>query len=131
MKRSLLFLGFVALSAGFFSSCKKYKNKEVYANVPVYQDYESFRNSFAFEEGQVQMETPGNIYIHNQYILVCDEDRGIHILDNTDQDFFHFSRFPFLLILKHGSSTPKLHCNSLAQYVNWQLASIFHSDCTE
>jgi len=125
MKRSLLFLGFVALSAGFFSSCKKYKNKEVYANVPVYQDYESFRNSFAFEEGQVQMETPGNIYIHNQYILVCDEDRGIHILDNTDQTapyFIGFMNIPGVTQISMDGSI--LYANSFIDLLTIDISNI-------
>ena len=82
MKRSLLILGLVIL-AGSFSSCKKYKNKEVYANVPIYQDYDSFRNSFEFQEGKL-MENAGNIYVHDNFVLVNDIDKGIHIYNNMD-----------------------------------------------
>jgi len=35
MKKAILFLG-LAFLVGSLNSCKKYKNKEVYANVPVY-----------------------------------------------------------------------------------------------
>lgn len=87
MKNTLLILS-LAILAGSFSSCKKYKNKEVYANVPVYMDYEEFRSSFSFKK-QEPLENPGNIYLHNQYIFVCDEDKGIHVLDNSDPTLPH------------------------------------------
>lgn len=85
MKRSLLLLGFVVLAASF-NSCKKYKNKEVFANVPVYQDYDSFRGSFSFTPG-VAMQNAGNIFVHNNFILINDIDKGIHIFDNTDPSY--------------------------------------------
>lgn len=82
MKRSLLFLG-LAILVGSFSSCKKYKNKEVYANVPVYQDYDSFRNSFEFQEG-IPMRNAGNIFVHDHFLLINDIDKGIHVYENSD-----------------------------------------------
>ncbi|UKN00800.1 hypothetical protein K6119_13785 [Paracrocinitomix mangrovi] len=82
MKKTLLFLGLVVLAASL-NSCKKYKNKEVYANVPVYMSEEDFRNSFAFEDPQT-VQTAGNIFVYNNYVFVNDVDRGIHIFNNTD-----------------------------------------------
>ncbi|MBD3639266.1 MAG: hypothetical protein HUJ25_18055 [Crocinitomicaceae bacterium] len=82
MKRILPLLGILALAISL-NSCKKYKNKEVYANVPVYMDYSDFRNSFEFSQGKM-MENAGNIYLHNNFILVNDIDKGIHVYDNTD-----------------------------------------------
>ena len=83
MKRSLLLFGIATVLALSFSSCKKYKNKEVYANVPVYMDYDSFRNSFEYKQGTM-MQNAGNIYVYNQYILISDIDRGIHIFNNSN-----------------------------------------------
>jgi hypothetical protein len=83
MKRTLLFLG-LAFLLGTFSSCKKYKNKEVFANVPVYMDYDSFRSSYEFTPGLNLMENAGNIFVHNTYVLVNDIDKGIHIYDNAN-----------------------------------------------
>jgi hypothetical protein len=83
MKRLVLLLS-LAVLATTFNSCKKYKNKEVYANVPVYMDYTSFRNSFEYIPGGVPLEMAGNLFIHNNYILVNDMDKGIHIVDNSD-----------------------------------------------
>ncbi|MBK9590036.1 MAG: hypothetical protein IPO32_00615 [Crocinitomicaceae bacterium] len=47
MKKNLLLLSLAALA---LSGCQKYKDKEVYANVPVYMDYSTFRQSFTFEK---------------------------------------------------------------------------------
>jgi hypothetical protein len=82
MKKAILFFG-LAFLVGSLNSCKKYKNKEVYANVPVYMDYDSFRNSFSFQQG-VPMTAGGNIFVHNNFIFVSEEDKGIHVVDNSD-----------------------------------------------
>lgn len=79
MKKHLLLLSLAVLS---LTGCKKYKNKEVYANVPVYMDYASFRESFYYEEG-MPIQGSGNIFIYNQYIFLSEEDKGIHIIDNS------------------------------------------------
>ena len=80
MKKNLLLIIFAALALG---SCKKYKNKEVYANVPVYMDYDSFRSSFSFEVG-VPITGAGNIFVYNQFIFLSEEDKGIHIINNSN-----------------------------------------------
>lgn len=80
MKKTLLLFAIPAL---MLSSCKKYKEKEVYANVPIYQDYESFRNSFSFDQG-VPIQGAGNIFVYNNYIFLSEEDKGIHVINNTD-----------------------------------------------
>jgi hypothetical protein len=84
MKKLLLFVA-LAVLAGTTNSCKKYKNKEVYANVPVYMEYEDFRQSYEYIPGGVPMEMAGNLFIHDNHILVSDMDQGIHIVDNTDK----------------------------------------------
>lgn len=81
--KKLLFSLVVIAGASSLVGCKKYKNKEVYANVPVYMANDEFRNSFEFTTNVPQM-TSGNIYVYNQYIFISDEDKGIHIVDNSD-----------------------------------------------
>ncbi|MCB9224566.1 MAG: hypothetical protein H6582_10345 [Crocinitomicaceae bacterium] len=83
MKRLVLVLSMAVLATSL-NSCKKYKNKEVYANVPVYMDYESFRQSFEYIPAGQPLTMAGNIYVHNNYLLVNDMDKGIHIVDNSD-----------------------------------------------
>ncbi|MEO9532466.1 MAG: hypothetical protein ABJG68_07955 [Crocinitomicaceae bacterium] len=124
MKRSLLFLGLV-IFAGSFTSCKKYKNKEVYANVPIYMEYEDFRNSYVFEEGSIPVEHPGNIYIHNNYIFVCDEDKGIHILDNTDKTnpfFIGFMNIPGASQMAVDGTT--LYVNSFIDLLTFDISNV-------
>ncbi len=79
MKKGLLFLSVVLLA---LTSCKKYKNKEVYANVPIYMEYEEFRRSVEFKAYK-KVENPGNIYAYKDYIFVSEIDQGIHIIDNS------------------------------------------------
>lgn len=79
MKKILLLSVLAAFS---LTGCKKYKNKEVYANCPVYMDYASFRNSFSFEK-DVAIGGAGNIFVYNQFIFLSEEDKGIHIINNT------------------------------------------------
>lgn len=80
MKKQLLLLSLAALA---LTGCQKYKNKEVYANVPVYMDYESFRNSFSFEVG-MPIQGAGNIFVYNNYIFLSEEDKGIHVINNSN-----------------------------------------------
>lgn len=124
MKQTLLFL-FALIIAGSFTSCKKYKNKEVYANVPVYMDYESFRNSFDFLEGTVPVENPGNIFIHNQYIFVCDEYKGIHIIDNSDRTNPHFIGFMKIIgVSQVAVRENTLYANSFIDLVTIDISNI-------
>lgn len=92
MNKLVLFLG-AALLLGSLNSCKKYKNKEIYANVPVYMDYTDFRSSFEYFDGMQPMAAPGNIFIHNDYIFISDEDRGIHIVNNSNKSAPYFVGF--------------------------------------
>lgn len=92
MNKLVLFIG-AAVLLGSLSSCKKYKNKEVYANVPVYMSYADFRSSFEYIDGIKPMAAPGNIFIHNDFIFVSDEDRGIHIVNNSNKSAPYFVGF--------------------------------------
>jgi hypothetical protein len=124
MKQSLLFLGLV-IFAGSFTSCKKYKNKEVYANVPVYMEYEDFRNSYIFEEGGIPVQHPGNIYIHNQYIFICDEDKGVHILDNSNPSspsFIGFMNIPGASQMAVDGTT--LYVNSFIDLLTFDISNV-------
>ena len=79
--KKLLLLSVLAVFA--LSGCKKYKNKEVYANCPIYMSDADYDNSFEFRTNVPLIES-GNIHVFNDKIFVSDEDKGIHIIDNSD-----------------------------------------------
>jgi hypothetical protein len=54
-----------------------------YANVPVYTDFETFRQSPEFEAPRELTEN-GNIYFKDDYLFVIEADEGIHFIDNTN-----------------------------------------------
>lgn len=80
MKKVLLLSAVALLALG---GCKKYRNKEVYANCPIYMSNAEYDQSFEFRT-DVQMVQSGNIYVYSNLIFVSDEDKGIHIVDNAD-----------------------------------------------
>lgn len=53
------------------------------ANVPVYTDYATFRNSGGFEAAR-PIENKGNIYFKDGYLFLVEPDKGIHFIDNTN-----------------------------------------------
>lgn len=59
--------------------------EEITANVPVYMDYEAFRNAVA-PTGARDLKNPGKIYFKDNFIFVNEEYEGIHIIDNTNPE---------------------------------------------
>ncbi|MBW3468733.1 LVIVD repeat-containing protein [Arthrospiribacter ruber] len=54
------------------------------AMVPVYLNMESVRSADILIESPKPLDNPGKIYIYEEYLLVNEPQKGIHILDNTD-----------------------------------------------
>jgi len=78
IKVSALFFSFLLLA-----SCGKEKNKVVDGYKPIYattQDLEKVevRSSEA-------LENPGRIYVYENYLLINDQSKGVHIYDNSNQ----------------------------------------------
>jgi hypothetical protein len=66
-------------------SCKD-KIEQVYTvNEPVYLSYNALRSSFKVAEGQPIIH-PGKIYFKDHYIFVNEYQKGIHVIDNSDQE---------------------------------------------
>ena len=65
------------------TSCRDKVIHQHMANVPIYEDYESFRSSIAFE-GVRAIENQMGIYSYNQYLFVVEENEGIHFIDNSN-----------------------------------------------
>lgn len=51
--------------------------------VPVYTDYETFRQPAQFLAPQT-ISNNGSIYIKNQYLFLVEPDKGIHFIDNNN-----------------------------------------------
>lgn len=79
MKKTLLFLMAVVLLA----ACHDKVQNKYMACVPVYTDYETFRQPASFLPPQ-DITKNGNIYIKDQYLFVIEPDAGIHFIDNTN-----------------------------------------------
>ncbi len=67
----------------FFSGCKDKIYKKYLANVPIYMDYESFRNSVTFE-GPKPIEEHGSIYTKDNHIFIVETGKGIHFINNSN-----------------------------------------------
>lgn len=80
----LLRISLLALVAMAFTQCEKVVRETTYtANVPVYMSYEDMRASVKNDNDQV-LERPGKIFLYNEYILINDFEKGIHIYNNID-----------------------------------------------
>ncbi len=67
------------------SSCRdKEINKITYiGNVPIYMSYSDLRSSIQSEESK-EIKISGKIYIYNNYLLINDYLKGIHVFDNSN-----------------------------------------------
>lgn len=74
-----LFIALLLLSTG----CKDKIYKKYLANVPIYMDYESFRNSVIFE-GPKSIEEHGSIYTKDNHIFIVEPGKGIHFINNNN-----------------------------------------------
>jgi hypothetical protein len=64
-------------------SCDDATYREYKGNEPVYLPYEDLRTGVATEQNQ-ELKNPGKIYFKDNYIFIVEEQKGIHIFDNTD-----------------------------------------------
>lgn len=89
MKRimNLKSIGFLLIGLAIFTqSCIKdvtTVTETFTGNQPVYMSYEELRSSDDFLAPQ-EFENPGKIFYLNNYILVNDVQKGVHVIDNSD-----------------------------------------------
>ena len=79
MKKTTLFLALIAL----LSACHDKVTTHYWSCIPVYTDYESFRQPVQFESAKT-ISKNGNIYIKDNYLFVIEPDAGIHFINNTN-----------------------------------------------
>lgn len=71
------------MAVSLLTACKDKIIHEHMANVPIYEDYETFRSSIAFEAART-IENQMGIYAYSHYLFVVEEDEGIHFIDNSN-----------------------------------------------
>lgn len=124
MKRILLFTGVVLL----LFSCKKdtgtisitYKKAQA-----VYGDLEAIRK-MPIITVQQPIENPGKIYIGEDYVLVGEEGKGIHIFDNADMT--NPQRISFIQIPYNKEFFVKnnmLYAESLYDFIKVNITNVY------
>ena len=73
---------FIFMTALLIVSCNKNKEQEVIGLKPVYTSTETLERIEVTENEP--LERPGKIYVYNDYLLVNDQSKGIHIYDNSN-----------------------------------------------
>jgi hypothetical protein len=79
MKKTALFLALIALLA----ACHDKVINKYMACVPVYTDYETFRQPAQFGPAK-SITSNGFLYMKDQYLFVVQPEAGIHFIDNTN-----------------------------------------------
>ncbi len=85
MKKNILVLIFLAV-ASLLTGCIKdrcYEERYVTRQTPVYKTYDEIRTPVAMEAAH-DLINPGKIYTYGVYLLVCEWNEGIHLIDNTN-----------------------------------------------
>jgi hypothetical protein len=67
----------------FLASCEDSTYKIYKGNDPVYMSYEELRSAIQ-PDLSVQLENPGKIYFKDNYIFIVEEQKGIHVYDNSN-----------------------------------------------
>lgn len=80
-----IFILLTAAMALLSNSCKDqcYSLQRQTISVADYGDINTVLNSFKVTAAS-QLVKPGNIYTYKNYLLVCEQQKGIHIMDNTN-----------------------------------------------
>jgi hypothetical protein len=85
MKRLILFF----LPLLLFSACSKDFGtaKITYQKATaIYGNLEEIRNTPLVGTAQTNIENPGKIFVSDQFLLIGEEGKGIHVLDNTNAE---------------------------------------------
>ena len=83
MKQFQLKSMLVILVVFVISSCKDVIYENDLRNVPVYLSFAELRSSVEKESPQ-DLHNPGKIYFNDGYILINEEMKGIHVIDNRN-----------------------------------------------
>lgn len=86
MKTTKLFITLLMLTSGMFLSCEdQVTTTYTYRTMmPVYLEMSDVRARLITTEPAKPLDNPGKIYIYEDYLLVNEPSKGIHILDNSN-----------------------------------------------
>ncbi len=76
-------IAFLLFAVLLISSCRDKIYQKYLANVPIYQDYSTFRNDITFENPR-EISKHGNIYKKDHILFIVDNGTGIHFIDNAN-----------------------------------------------
>lgn len=79
MKKIIGIIGVLLIAA----SCQDKVHYKYLLNVPVYTEYETFRNAGGWESPK-SIENDGAIYYKDQHLFMVEPDKGIHFIDISD-----------------------------------------------
>ena len=71
---------FYIISALVLTSCMDTYTEEYMANVPVYMSFDDLRSAVKASPAK-ELEKPGKIYFKDNYILIVEKFKGIHVID--------------------------------------------------
>lgn len=81
--KNISFLSLLLLLMLCATSCKDKVYSKFMANVPIYMDYETFRASVNYEAPRM-IGNHGNIYKKDNFLLIIEENEGIHFINNAN-----------------------------------------------
>ena len=71
---------FYFISVLVLTSCMDTYTEEYMANVPVYMSYDKLRSAVKASPAK-ELEKPGKIYYKDNYLLIVEKFKGIHVID--------------------------------------------------
>ena len=74
-----IFLALLLISV----SCEETVYRVFTGNAPIYMSYEELRASITTQQN-VNLDNPGKIYFKDNYIFIVEEQKGIHVFDNSN-----------------------------------------------
>ena len=76
-------IGLFALFFVILTSCEDSTYRQYTGNAPVYMSYDDLRKAVT-DDASSDLKNPGKIYFKDDYIFIVEEQKGIHVFDNTN-----------------------------------------------
>jgi hypothetical protein len=86
MNAKIIPISIILFSALVFTSCEDSTYREYTGNSPIYMSYDDLRESVRLDP-IVALRNPGKIYFKDNFIFIVEEQKGIHVYDNTNPSY--------------------------------------------